>query len=232
MRQLTERALPVGVEHDPTVPPVGRMLDGRLVETDDGELAMEATMEVRARPGIPAVFRPASDFYQVAHELPRITAQRGELAFDIDRRSYQASDLESLRAIAGEIGDASSSTNALRFSQVPDALLMIELGGGGGALWWFSKGFFTRLGEHLADKFEAEALAAYCAFKDKLKDVLTRRTPADRPPITVMTIEIRGEGGQAVLVEGSSRADGDVIEDFLDAGEDLLLLGRVCTHGL
>lgn len=40
-KQLQGRALPLNLEHDPTQPPVGRVLGVELVELDDGELALE-----------------------------------------------------------------------------------------------------------------------------------------------------------------------------------------------
>ncbi len=39
LEQIQAAPKPVNIEHDPTVPPVGRMTNPKLIELDDGEVA-------------------------------------------------------------------------------------------------------------------------------------------------------------------------------------------------
>lgn len=94
-------------------------------------------------------------------------------------------------------------------------------------MFWFSKGFFTRLGEQVADSVGPDLIAAYQAFKDKLRDALSQRNPADSPPLTVMSVTIDRQDGGIIEVEGSSRAEGEAIDDFLDAGQELVTHARI-----
>jgi hypothetical protein len=223
---LADRPVPVNIEHDPTNPPVGRMVDPELVQLDDGELALEATVEVRANQSIPAIIRAVSDYELVGARLKAIEPQAGALELDIDVRSYNADDLEALRTAAAGAGEVSATRNAARFSELPDALLTVSLGTSAVAAFWFAKGFFTRLGEQAAESIGPDLASAYESFKQNAKKMLSRRNPADQPPLTVMTLELERDDGGTIDVEGSSRAEGDDIEDFFDSGEELLTLAR------
>ena len=125
---------------------------------------------------------------------------------------------------AGEIG---VSDSALRFSAGPDPLLVISLGTGGVAWWWFAKGFFTRLGETFADEVSAELKHAYRSFKAALRTtVAQKRRPIEQEPITLLTMNLDRPGGGWVQIEGSTRADDETLDEFLDAGMDLAIVGR------
>jgi hypothetical protein len=63
--------------------------------------------------------------------------------------------------------------------------------------------------------------------KSKLRDVVQRRKPPDRPPLTMLTLEISRPGGGVVCVEGSTRAEDEGLDDLLDGGQELLMVARV-----
>jgi hypothetical protein len=116
-----------------------------------------------------------------------------------------------------------------RFSQLPDALLVIALGFPAAATWWFARGFFTKAGEaagtKVGDELGDELVAAYRAFKRHVREMVSgRRTPAESPPITMLTLQIPRQDGGLVEVEGSTRADDESLEHFLDAGSELLVV--------
>jgi hypothetical protein len=46
VEQMQTTPTPVNIEHDPTVPPVGRTVGGKLVELGDGECAAEHEFEI------------------------------------------------------------------------------------------------------------------------------------------------------------------------------------------
>jgi hypothetical protein len=227
--QLNEKPVPVNIEHDPTQLPVGRVMGGRLVELADGEVALETEMEL-FEGSVEASLHATSEIEGVLRILPEIRPCEGPLALQIDERSYSAEDLDALVNVASRVGRASAAADALRFSSLPDALLVFALGSGASATWWFSKGFFTKLGEgaggELGTEIGRDLVTAYRAFKAKVREAISRRTPADRPPLTMLTLQIDRPGAGIVEVEGSTRSEGAALDDFLDAGEELLAIAR------
>lgn len=229
-RQLQERPVPVNIEHDPTVPPVGRITDSRLVELEDGELALETDTEIFDGT-VPAALYAHSDLASAVQALEHLPAEPGPVDVIVDDRSYSKEDLEALRVIIAEVGGANARDGALRFSQLPDALLVFSLGSTGTAMFWFSKGFFTKLGERTAEELGEEVgkdlAGAYRALKTKVREVVARRNPPDQPPLTMFTLTIGRADGGTVEIEGSTRAGDAGLDDFLDAGEELLAIARV-----
>ncbi len=230
LEQLRERPVPVNIEHDPTEPPIGRVVGGNLVEVEDGELALETEIEIFTGTW-PAALYPVSRLDGLASDLPAIEIEKGPLELLIDDRSYSPDDLEALRQVAATAGDVDATDGAVRFSQLPDALLILSLGSAATAAWWFSKGFFSKLGERVGDELGAEVgadlVAAYRALKLKLREVVQRRQPPDRPPLTMLRLEVDRPGQGVVCVEGSTRADGEGLDDLLDGGQELLIVARV-----
>jgi hypothetical protein len=226
LEHLRSFPAPVNLEHDPTQLPVGRVMAGHLVELDDGEVALETEMEIFTG-SIPVVFYPVSQLVAAASMLDPVVAEKGLLELVVDDRSYQREDLELLRQSAAEIGETSAREGAVRFSELPDALLVFGLGSAATATWWFSKGFFSKLGEEVGTEVGKDLVAAYRTLKTRLREVVLRREPIDRPPLTIITFRIDREDGYMVEVEGSSRAEEEELDDFLDGGAELLAVARV-----
>lgn len=230
LEQLQERPVPVNIEHDPTQPPVGRIVGGQLVELADGEVALETDMELFDGP-VTTTIQPTSRLNAFAESLADVSPKDGQLELVIDDRSYRQSDLVLLREAAASAGEVAINDGAVRFSVLPDALLIFSLGTVSTAFGWFSKGFFTKLGERTAEPLGEEMgqdlAGAYRRLKATLRDVVSRRTPADRPPLTMLTLSIEREGGGVVEVEGSSRAEGEGLDDLLDSGAELAVVARV-----
>jgi hypothetical protein len=226
LEQLQASPKPVNVEHDPTVAPVGRMMNPKLVELPDGEVALETEMEI-FEGTVPVVLKAAREFHEEMAELPPVQAEEGPLEITTDSRSYESTDIEALRNSAAKAGSADAFDNAMRFSAVPDALLLIGLGTPPIAAMWFLKGFFTKAGERLGEEVGKDLAIAYRDFKDQAVETVERRQPADRPPITMFTLQLQGPNGNTVEVEGSTREVRGGLEAFLDAGSDLLPIAEV-----
>jgi hypothetical protein len=177
VEQLQGRTLPVGFEHDPTLPPVGRILGGKLIEVGNGEVAVESVIEIFECETRAPLFS-VSQLLDAIAELPPVAIEEGPLRLEIDSRSYKRADLEPLIADARVAGPAEQSDHIVRLSVGPDALLVIALGSG---TLWFTKGFFTRLGEKAADAVSEDLATAYSAFKGKLRDLVAHgRSPLER----------------------------------------------------
>lgn len=226
LEQLRESPKPMNIEHDPTVPPVGRMKDGWLVEVEGGEVALETEMEIFDGT-VTAVLKPTREFQEEIDRLPGWPTANGVLEITTDARSYLRADVEVLRDIAAAVGEAKADDNAMRFSELPDPLLIFGLGSSLTAAGWFMKGFFTKAGEALGEEVGKDLAEAYRKLKKQAVEMIERRKPADRPPITLLTFRIDRPGGGSVEIEGSSRAIGAGLEAFLDAGSQLLPIATV-----
>jgi len=222
LEQLQDSPKPVNLEHDPTIPPVGRVLGGALVDLPDGEVALETEMEIFDGT-IPAVLHPAQLLDEKLSELTPVSVEEGVLELTTDARSYKHGDIEALQQLAGEVGEVKAFDGAVRFSVLPDALLVLALGMPSAAAAWFMKGFFTKAGEEVGKEVGADLAGIYKRFKESLVEMVgQRRQPSDRPPITMFSLHLERPDGGKVEVEGSTRAEGKGLEAFLDAGAELL----------
>ncbi|HLI76844.1 MAG TPA: hypothetical protein VKV02_07855 [Acidobacteriaceae bacterium] len=222
--QMSERALPTFIEHDPTNAPVGRTIGARLIELPDGEVAVEAVTEIFEE-AVDAVVRSEGEFWAAVSRLPVPSVQDGPVELIIDHHSYEREDVLAATRSAAIAGEFYVRDTAVRFSAVPDALLEIALGPVAVAWTWFSKGFFTKLGERLGEEVGDDLADAYRRFKTSIRSLVgEKRMPLDTPPITMLTLTIERPDGGPVEVEGSTREAGDALEGFLDAGRDLAVV--------
>jgi hypothetical protein len=228
---LDGHSVPVNIEHDPTRPPVGRVVASSLVELANDELAVDGVIELFDAT-VEARIVSDSQLISVIEELDPSTTTAQPLRLEIDPRSYQIGDLEPVISAASVAGEVETATDALRFSALPDALLVVGIP----SAFWFAQGFFTKLGENAADAVSAELREAYARFKGALRTLVADREPADTPPITLVKFVISRADGKSVEVEGSTRDEGEVLDEFLDAAANLHgiarayveLMGEVC----
>ena len=46
VEQINNSYMPMGVEHDPRIPPIGRIISAKLIKRDDGSYAVEGISEI------------------------------------------------------------------------------------------------------------------------------------------------------------------------------------------
>lgn len=68
--------MPIGIEHDPTQAPVGRVVGAHLIELEDGEVAVETEDEMFTGT-IPAALYPISQIEAAKSELETSAPRRG-----------------------------------------------------------------------------------------------------------------------------------------------------------
>jgi hypothetical protein len=137
---------PMGIEHDPRIPPVGRVLSAHIEELEDGEFAVD---------GIAEIFEEGQEpeFRDDGREIPL-------KAFDDDRlyicpdRSYRNSDDQQLLEGITSLIDAEFRPQ-LKKSVEPISLLIVAAVFVAGGI---ANGFLNKIGEDAWDLFKAKLI--------------------------------------------------------------------------
>jgi hypothetical protein len=143
VRLINQQYTPMGVEHDPRIPPVGRVLSAHIKEIEEGEFAVD---------GIAEIFEQGQEieFKDDGREIP-ITEFGGRLSISPDRSYRKPEDqqlLEELRILVdGEI------TPQLKKSVEPISLLVIAASFIAGGI---ANGFLSKIGEDVWELFKAQ----------------------------------------------------------------------------
>ncbi|MCA9935039.1 MAG: hypothetical protein KC415_13990 [Anaerolineales bacterium] len=142
---INKQYTPMGVEHDPRIPPVGRVLSAYLEELEDGEFAVD---------GIAEIFEEGEEieFRDDGREIP-VGELSDRLRISPDR-SFRNSDdqqlLEEMRAlIDGEL------VPQIKKSVEPISLMILAASFAAGGI---ASGFLNKIGEDAWDLFKAKLI--------------------------------------------------------------------------
>lgn len=157
VEQINIKYIPMGVEHDPRIPPAGRLISAKLVKLEDGACAVEAVGEVFERGDVIPLSDDPREITLHAHAPDTL-----EVKFD---RTYR--DQESQSAI-NEIGVLLSASPQEEIKKALEPISILTIGGAfaAGAV---AVSFLNRLGEDVYD-----------TLKRKVKELLRRRS-SDSP---------------------------------------------------
>ena len=176
VEQINQHYLPVGVEHDPRVPPLGRVVSAELRPRDDGEFEIAAQIEL----------------FETGDRIPFGNDQRrtvvryneGDDIVVIDDRSLRDSTDQVVVAELRTILNARAETESKKALE-PITVLTIAV---------------TLIGSKLVDGFVGQIGGdAWAAAKDRLKAIFRRKrnSPAQLLNLAA-TVEV---GGERRLVE-------------------------------
>jgi hypothetical protein len=208
VEQIRQGCVPMMFNHDPRVPPIGRLVDAEVRELDDGEFALVSISEV-FEPG--DELPPLSDSREMS--IRRFSEDAVHVVYD---RSYLNSDeraiLDALEAL-----DSIKMEEEGKKALEPVSILLIGLMAAGGAI---AAGFLNKLG---AD--------AWDYLREKLKELLARKR--QQPDEYLVIIEIQTQRGDQLLSVQtilSSPLPQD-LDQFLDHGLPQLesLFGQLMT---
>lgn len=148
LNDLVERInsdyIPMGIEHDPRVPPKGRLVSARLVRLEDGEHGVEAIGEIfEAGDGTEMV----SD----GREIPLSKLEDGRLHIEFDRSYSDQEDQD----IINEIGRLFSSKPREEIKKALDPLSILTIGGAF-VLGAIATGFAKSMGSDAYDSLKAK----------------------------------------------------------------------------
>jgi hypothetical protein len=171
VRQMNTSYLPLGIEHDPREPSVGRVAAARLVTRQDGILMVEADMEIfEDGETVPL----AMD----SREIPLEPAPAGDILVKFDR-SYAVS--AERKTLVDELAQTIGARTNQEFKKAVDPISVLTIVGSfaAGAM---ASGFLKRIGED-----------AYEAFKAKLKQIFSSK-PSAKEQLLVFLYAVNMDG--------------------------------------
>lgn len=139
--RMNERYTPISIEHDPRIPPVGRIASARIVELEDGEYGVE---------GVGEIFE-AGDTYVLnddSKEIPIHDDERSDKIRIIFDRNYEN---ETDQEIINELGNLLGSNPEEEIKKALEPLDILTIAGIF-VLGEIASGFFKKMG---SDAFDA-----------------------------------------------------------------------------
>lgn len=184
-------AIPVSLQHDPTIPPLGKVLKATFERTEDGEHEVVGAMEVFDDPTPitladgTAVLRASSrkdsrPFVSVPRELPETT----EVAYD--RRNFES------RATVTEFLDSITAIpftprTLVRKAWIPDPQLVITLSASIASYSGLRK-IVERVGDKLADRISDDVSRLYDLVREAVIGFAQHAIPKNRPITYVLIV--------------------------------------------
>lgn len=197
MKQTNEAIIPMGVEHDPRIPPVGRMLHTTVEQLEDGEYALIGTAELFE--GDITNLSDTGDRVMVVRD---VKGDSLELTYDRNFRGEE--EQETIKQLALVLKCAVPPDEEIKKSVEPIAILTIA---GKFALAGIAAGFFGEIG---AD--------AYKELKKLLVKIFSTPTPTGTERLfTFNTTIVDGTHSVNVEVILANPTDSE-IQAFLDDG--------------
>jgi hypothetical protein len=175
-RLINQQYTPMGVEHDPRIPPVGRVLSAYIEELEDGEFAVD---------GIAEIFEEGKEieFKDDGRETP--IREFGERLHICPDRSYRApEDQQLLEEICSLVNG--ELTPQLKKSIEPISLLIIAASFIAGGI---VSGFLNKIGEDTWDLFKA-----------KIVELMRRKQQENKDRLLAFEFTVR-EGDQTLCLE-------------------------------
>jgi hypothetical protein len=220
--QISRKTIPINVEHNPLFPPIGKVVSASVKPTEDGEYALVATLEIFDE----ASFVNISDSILVmppanAITIPEVTYKEclapEELKIELkyDPRNYSEEEVKLFASSTAKPISVKDQQIGRKAFTPPSiiylSLLTIPL-------YFFAKGFFTRLGERLADRTADELADTYKSFKTKLIKLLKSRTQTDTP---ILLIDFQHPESD-VQIEAAVQSENEIVaHNYLDKIQEL-----------
>lgn len=199
---VNESYIPVGIEHDPRIPPQGRIASAEVRERADGEFEAVATFEI---------FDENTDLASSDEREILMSKPRGDGIYIASDRSYASlEDKKDIEDIAKVLG--TQPTQEIKKAAEPISILWII---GSVAASAFAAGFFGKAGSD-----------AWDVLRQKLAKLMERRAICHEEYLLVFSFSVDVDGAYRVEVdvalENPRKED---IEAFLEIGmKDLDLL--------
>jgi hypothetical protein len=142
---INKQYTPIGIEHDPRIPPVGRVLSAHIQELDDGEFAVD---------GIAEIFKEGEEieFKDDSRKIP-IREVGDQLCISPDRSFQNSEDQQLLQEIRNLVNG--ELTPQVKKAEEPISLLILAASLIVGSI---ASGFLSKIGEDAWDLFKAKTV--------------------------------------------------------------------------
>lgn len=198
IEQANQYYIPVNIEHDPRIPPIGRIISAQLKQLDDGEYAVEGVIEA-FESGDESLLQAGDK-----REIRLLEHSFDHLDISYDRNYENASDQELIQDINSLLKTKSNPQIQIKKALDPISTLTI---GGAFILGGVAAGFLGKIGSD-----------AWDTFKEKLKILLNKKKVEEKEKLLSFEFTIENDGYKInVEVILSNPTDND-IESFLENG--------------
>ncbi|MEN6370058.1 MAG: hypothetical protein ABFD77_10255 [Thermotogota bacterium] len=178
VRQIDAQHIPVGVEHDPRIPPAGRIASAELVELTDGDYAVDGVIEV-----FEAGDRPALETAKGCMPLQLTPSGKFAVLFDRGFRDEES------RALVDAVGTALGVQPRPYIKKSLDPISVLTIGVGF-ALGAVATGFLRQLGED-----------SYATLKGRLAELFARQT-GRREGTSILSLDVTVEkDGKRMVIQ-------------------------------
>lgn len=152
VNQVNMYSIPLGTEHDPRIPPYGRIESAKIIKLDDGEYAVEAVFEI---------FEHVDDFKlsKPSKELPPRNSDLAEFHLVYDRNFRDDEDHVLINDISELFGTDSREELKKAFEPLTVLTIIASF-----VIVGIARGFLNKLGED-----------GYLLLKDLLKKLMGRK---------------------------------------------------------
>jgi len=162
-RQIKEKYLPYIVEHDVRYPPIGRVVEAKVIKLKDGEHALQGSVEL---------FEESDNLESLAGDGRRIPIRDQEIqtiAIEYDRSFRDREGRELLRELSQISGEKEVPKEFVKKALEPISTLLIAAGVF--AIGSIANGFFSRLGSDAYKRLK-EILIKYYRKKISSQQIL------------------------------------------------------------
>jgi len=187
--------IPVGIQHDPRIAPVGRVASASIRKFDDGEYGVEGIIEF---------FERGDKFELDANQRTLVTKkyESGRLEIEYDRNFRNTEDQLLIEKIAGLFG--TRPIENVKKALDPITVLTI---GGAFILGGVAQGFLSKLGEN-----------TYEVLKQGLKKLFARKkTGEDEKLLMFRAVVFSGKNEVETMII-LTNPSGEDIDDLVDLG--------------
>lgn len=194
---ISKSYIPVGIEHDPRIPPQGRIVSGFVRECADGEFEAVAIMEIFEEGDDPSLPEDTREVVLPAHRVDGLT-----VSYDWTHRSDE--DKSDIKAIADVLRN--EPVYEVKKSADPISIILMT---GAFALGGIASGFLGQIGSD-----------GWNLVKNKLGTLFARQRSGEQLLVFRVLTEVEGRKVEveAILTNPSSRD----IDDFLSQGLNTL----------
>jgi len=196
VEQVNKQYIPMGIEHDPRIPPLGRLVSARVLQLEDGEYGVE---------GIGEIFEPG-DIIELQNDGREIILHgkvKENLYLRYDRNYRDREDQVIINELSNLFG--SEPKEEIKKSLDPISILTI---GGAFVLGGIANGFLGKIGSD-----------AYDSVKAKITKLLQKKAKKkEHEPLLIFSFWVSADGYHLEVEAILTNPTSEDIDSFFKSG--------------